>query len=183
MKINIKKCSNFEISQFDLKNNQGIILDVPDYEYASLDSITKNENAFIVMLDHIEDPHNLGAIIRTGEAAGVDGINGTVMKVSAGALSNIDVSMVTNLANTIRTLKDKGFWIIGTDMNGENYTDIDYNGKICIVIGNEGSGLSKLIEKECDFIASINMKGKINSLNASVATAIVVFEAVKKRNK
>lgn len=193
LKICIKYCTKNEISRFEFENHQGIILSVPDYEYANIDEISDKENAFVVMLDHIEDPHNLGAIIRTCEAAGVDGVvipkdrcatvNSTVVKVSAGALSNMDVCMVTNLASTIRDLKKKGFWIVGTAMDGDDYSKIDYNGKICIVIGNEGNGLSSLIRKECDFVASIPMKGEINSLNASVATGIVVFEALKQRTK
>ena len=139
----------------------------------------------------MEDPHNLGAIIRTCEAAGVNGIiipkdrsvevNSTVIKVSAGAIENMNICMVTNLNQTIKELKAKGFWIVGTDMKGENYTKIDYNGKTAIVIGNEGSGMSKLIEENCDFVATIPMKGKINSLNASVAAGIVIFEAMRQR--
>ena len=193
LKISIKYLTKFEIDKFEFKNHQGIILSVPDYEYLSFDDIINNDSAFLVMLDHIEDPHNLGAIIRTCEAAGVEAIiipkdrcatvNSTVVKVSAGALSNIPVCMVSNLAQTMHKLKEKGFWIVGTAMDGEDYSKIDYQGKTCIVIGNEGSGMSPLIRKECDFIASINMKGKINSLNASVATGIVVFEALKQRNK
>lgn len=193
LKISIKYLTKFEIDKFEFKNHQGIILNVPDYEYANLDDIISDDNEMLVMLDHIEDPHNLGAIIRTCEAAGVKSIiipkdrcatvNSTVVKVSAGALSNIPVCMVTNLAQTIRKLKQLGYWIVGTDMAGTDYSNIDYNGKICIIIGNEGSGLSNIVRNECDFVASINMKGKINSLNASVATGIVVFEALKQRNK
>lgn len=194
LKICIKYLTKNEIDKFEFKNHQGIILSVPDYEYSNInDIIDDNSNSFLVMLDHIEDPHNLGAIIRTCEAAGVDSIiipkdrcatvNSTVVKVSAGALSNIPVCMVTNLSQTIEKLKESGYWIIGTDMKGTSYSKIDYSGKICIVIGNEGSGLSNIIEKTCDFVASIDMKGKINSLNASVATGIVVFEALKQRSK
>lgn len=183
--------TKMELDKLVNGNHQGIILVVPDYKYSDLDELLVKDDPLLVMLDHIEDPHNLGAIIRTSEAAGVDGIiipkdrgasiNSTVSKVSAGALSSIKVSMVTNLSRTIDYLKEKGFWIIGTDMQGDNYYDLDYKGKICIVIGNEGSGLSNLVAKKCDFIASIPMKGTINSLNASVATGIVVFEASKQR--
>lgn len=193
LKICIKYLTKFEIDKFEFKNHQGIILSVPDYEYSNLDDVINDDSSFLVMLDHIEDPHNLGAIIRTCEAAGADSIiipkdrcatvNSTVVKVSAGALSNIPVSMVSNLAQSIRKLKEKGFWIVGTAMDGTDYSKIDYKGKICIVIGNEGNGISPLIRKECDFIASINMKGTINSLNASVATGIVIFEALKQRSK
>lgn len=191
LKICIIYSEKMQLDKLAPENHQGIILSVPDYEYASLDKVLNHEDALIVMLDHIEDPHNLGAIIRTCEAAGVKGIiipkdrcatiNSTVMKVSAGALSNIDVCMVTNLNQTIERMKKKGFWIIGTDMLGDDYAKIDYKGKTCIIIGNEGSGLSKMIKVNCDFIASIPMEGQINSLNASVATGIVVFEAVKQR--
>lgn len=171
-------------------NHQGIILQVPDYKYASLDEIKEN-TSFIVLLDHLEDPHNLGAIIRTCEAAGVEyiiipknrsiEINSTVMKTSAGALENMKIVQVTNLVQTMKHLKKQGFWFYGTDMDGQNYTELSYQGKIGLVIGSEGFGMSRLVKEECDFIASIPMKGKINSLNASVATGIVVYEAVRQR--
>ena len=192
LNIDIKFCTKKDLFKFEIENHQGIILSVPDYEYKEINEVI-DDSSFLVMLDHIEDPHNLGAIIRTCEAAGVDSIiipkdrcaniNGTVVKVSAGALANIPVCQVTNLANAIQKLKNQGFWIVGTAMDGDDYSTIDYKGKICIVIGNEGSGISPLIRKECDFIASIPMEGKINSLNASVATGIVVFEALKQRIK
>ena len=172
-------------------NHQGIVFDVVDYKYSDIDELIKEDDCLLLMLDHLEDPHNFGAIIRTCEAALVDGIiipkdrsvsvNSTVMKVSTGALTNVKISQVTNLVNTINYLKDKGFWIVGTDMDGTNYRDIDYSGKTCIIIGNEGKGISNVVAKNCDFIASIPMRGEINSLNASVATGIVVFEAIKSR--
>lgn len=182
--------SKKELDALAKGNHQGIILDVPDFVYAPLSSLSF-ENSLVVMLDHIEDPHNLGAIIRTSEAAGVDAIilpkdrgalvNSTVMKVSAGAIENIKIICVTNLHQTIEILKKKGFWFIGTDMNGEDYHTLNYKGNTCIVIGNEGKGMSPLIQNNCDFIASIPMVGKINSLNASVAAGIVIFEAVRCR--
>ncbi len=191
MKIRINYCEKFELDKLANGNHQGIILSVPDYEYTDISKMVDKQDALIVILDHLEDPHNLGAIIRTCESAGVDGIiipkdrsvsvNSTVMKVSAGALENMDIACVTNLNNTIKYLKDNGFWIVGTDMVGIPYDEIDYHGKIAIVIGNEGSGMSKLVAASCDFIASIPMRGKINSLNASVATGIIVYEAVKSR--
>lgn len=166
--------------------HQGIVAVIPDFAYTPLEELPK-ENGFLVILDHLEDPHNFGAIIRTCEAAGVEGIiipkdrsvqvNPTVMKVSTGALANMKIFLVTNISQTIEELKKKGYWIIGTDMQGTDYRQIDYTGNIAIVIGNEGSGMSCLVSKSCDFIASIPMKGKTNSLNASVATALVVFEA------
>ena len=172
--------------------HQGIILEVEDYEYCSLEKLINKENSFLVILDHIEDPHNFGAIIRTCEAANVDGIiipkdrsvqvNSTVVKVSTGAIENVNIAKVTNLSQTIDFLKKNGFWIIGTDMNGKSYDKIDYCGKIAIVIGNEGKGMSKIIKESCDFIATIPMLGTTNSLNASVAAGIIIYEAVRKRN-
>ena len=170
-------------------NHQGIILDIEDYRYCYLDKFLDRD--IVVILDHLEDPHNFGAIIRTCEAAGINSIiipkdrsvkvNATVMKTSAGTLENVDISMVSNIVNAIKTLKDNGFWIIGTDMEGTNYREIDYKGKIAIVIGNEGKGLSRLTEENCDFIAKIPMKGTVNSLNASVAAALVIYEVVMNR--
>ena len=185
---------NCKINYFDKKEldkmidgvHQGVILQIEDYKYFDIDELGDK----IVMLDHIEDPHNLGAIIRTCEAAGIDSIiipkdrgvlvNGTVMKTSVGTLSRVKISCVTNLVNTINNLKKKGYWIIGTDMNGTDYKEIDYSGKIVIIIGNEGKGISKLVSDNCDFIASIPMKGEVNSLNASVAAGIIIFETVRK---
>lgn len=191
LKICIKFCTKMELDKLVKGNHQGIILSVPDYQYCHLEDLLYEDNPIIVILDHLEDPHNLGAIIRTCEAAGVNGIiipkdrsvdvNSTVIKVSAGAIENINVCMVTNLNQTINELKKKGFWIVGTDMVGTDYTKIDYKGKTAIIIGNEGNGMSKLVENSCDFVATIPMNGKINSLNASVATGIIVFEAIKQR--
>ena len=145
------------------------------------------------MLDHLEDPHNLGAIIRTCEAAGVDAIiipkrrgveiNSTVMKVSAGALNNINIVEVSSIAQTIDKLKDFGYWVYGTDMDGETYTNCKYDSKTCLVIGAEGNGISKLVHDKCDFIISIPMVGKINSLNASVAAGITIYEVVRQRSE
>ena len=137
------------------------------------------------MLDSIEDPHNFGAIIRTCECAGVNyiiipknrsvSVNSTVYKTSAGALSKVKIVEVTNLNNTISKLKSLGYWIYGADMNGKDYKTIDFSGKTCLVIGNEGHGLKKLVSDSCDEIVSIPMKGKLNSLNASVAAGILIF--------
>ncbi len=185
--INIEWLEKYELDKLVNKTHQGIILKVPDYEYSSIDEFINIENALVIILDHLEDPHNLGAIIRTCEAAGVDGIiipkdrsvsvNGAVMKVSAGALENVKIAQVTNLVRTIKELKNNGFWIIGTDMDKTDFEEIDYQGKIAIVIGNEGKGLSRLVREECDFIASIPMFGKTNSLNASVAAGIIIYKA------
>lgn len=190
--IPIKRISKDQINQMVSGNHQGIVASVKDYDYSSLEELMV-DNAFVVILDHLEDPHNFGAIIRTCEAAGVDGIiipknrsvsvNPTVIKVSTGAIANVKIAQVTNINQTLEDLKKNNFWIVGTDMDGTDYTQIDYTGNIAIVIGNEGDGMSQLTKKNCDFIASIPMRGKTNSLNASVATGIVVFEAVNCRRK
>ncbi len=171
-------------------NHQGVILQVGDYNYATLDEIIQNkDNCKIIILDHLEDPHNLGAIVRTVEASGIDGIilpvnrsvsvNETVMKTSVGALYNVKICQVTNLSNTIKHLKDVGFWIYGADMAGDNFKKVDFAKKSCLIIGNEGKGLSRIIEESCDYIVSIPMYGKVNSLNASVATGILIYEMVE----
>lgn len=190
-KLNYEVLNKNQLRSFEKYSHQGIILDIQEFSYYKLDDIMNinNKNSKIVILDHLEDPHNLGAIIRTCEAAGIDGIiipknrsvsvNSTVMKTSVGALDHVKICMVTNLVQTIKQLKENGYWIIGTDMEGTDYTEIDYSGKCCIIIGNEGKGISSSISKSCDFIASIPMYGKINSLNASVAAGIVIYEAVK----
>lgn len=190
--VPIKYVEKHELDRLADGNHQGIIFKVDDYKYVDIDSLLVKENPLLVILDHLEDPHNFGAIIRTCEAAGVDGIiipknrtvevNSTVMRTSVGALDNVKIAQVTNLKNTINYLKKQGFWIVGTDMNGTDYTKIDYTGKMVIVTGSEGFGMSRIVKESCDFIATIPMKGKVNSLNASVATAIVIYEAIKGRN-
>jgi len=195
--LNYIKSNNINVSYIDKNvmdktyngNHQGIVLEIEDYKYHNLEEAY--DSNFIVILDHLEDPHNFGAIIRTCEAAGVDfiiipkdrsiSITSTVMKVSAGALNNMKVIEVSNLANSIEKLKENGFWIYATDMDGENYTDVKYDSKTAIIIGNEGSGISRLTREKSDFIISIPMIGKINSLNASVAAGIVIYEVVRQR--
>ena len=187
-KIQIKFIEKNVLDKMEKGNHQGIILEIEDFEYSSLDEIEKED--VIVMLDHLEDPHNFGAIIRTVESAGFKSIiipkdrsvevNETVVKTSVGTIENIKIAKVGNLVNTIKELKEKGYWVIGTDMEGTDYKEIDYTGKIVIVIGNEGKGMSRLVKENCDFIASIPMRGKVNSLNASVAAALIVYEAVRK---
>ena len=189
--IKVQTLTKFDMDKKVSGLHQGIMLDVEDYKYANIYDIISDEDSLIVMLDHIEDPHNFGAIIRSCEAAGVDGIiiptdrsvevNSTVIKTSVGTTEKMKISRVTNLNSTIKLLKDKGYWIFGTDMDGTDYTKLDYKGKTCIICGNEGFGMSKLVKENCDFIASIPMQGEVNSLNASVATAIIIFEAVKQR--
>ena len=189
---NIRYVKKQEIDRMTKENHQGIILNVDDFKYATLDDI-ETDDALIVILDHIEDPHNFGAIIRTCEAAGVTGIiipknrsvdvTPTVIRTSVGASRFVPIVQVTNLMNTINELKKKGFWIVGTDMDGTPHTKIDYKGKTCLIIGNEGNGMSRIVRENCDFIATIPMYGQINSLNASVAAGVVIYEAVRVRNE
>ena len=183
--------TKYELDDLCEGNHQGIVIEALEYEYADIDEIV-NENGFIVMLDHLEDTHNFGAIIRTCEAAGVDGIiipkdrsvsvNSTVMKTSSGAAVNVKICMVTNLVQTINYIKEKGYWIYASSMDGTNYTNEDYKTSTCIIIGNEGKGVSELVKKSADFIVSIPMIGKINSLNASVAAGIFIYEIVRQRS-
>ena len=179
------------------ENPQGVIALVPPFNYCSVDDILneakeKNEKAFILILDGIEDPHNLGSIIRTAETAGVHGViipkrrsasvNSTVNKTSAGATNFMKIARVNNLNETIQYLKDNDVWIYGTDMNTDKmYYDEDMKGNIAIVIGSEGFGMSRLVKENCDFLIKIPMKGKITSLNASVSAGIVMYEVVKQR--
>ncbi|MEE0866003.1 MAG: 23S rRNA (guanosine(2251)-2'-O)-methyltransferase RlmB [Clostridia bacterium] len=179
------------------QNYQGVIAIVPPFEYCEVEDILeeakeKNEDPFVLILDGIEDPHNLGSIIRTAETAGVHGIiipkrraagvNSTVNKVSAGAVEHMKIARVTNISDTIQKLKDEGLWICGTDINTEKYYyDQDLKGALGIVIGNEGSGISSKVKKNCDFLVKIPMKGKVTSLNASVSTGIIIYEALKQR--
>lgn len=178
------------------KHHQGVIAYVAAYNYVEVEDLLeiaadKNEPPFFLLLDGIEDPHNLGAIIRTANIAGVHGViipkrrsaslTNTVVKTSAGALEYTKVAKVTNLSQTMEMLKDKGMWFVGADMDGEVMYNVDMKGSLGIVVGGEGSGLSELVKKRCDFIASIPMKGEITSLNASVATGVLAFEAFRQR--
>lgn len=180
------------------ENYQGVIAIVPPYEYSEVEDILKvakerNEEPFILILDGIEDTHNLGAIIRTAETAGIHGIiipkrraaqvNSTVSKVASGALQYMKIARVNNITDTISKLKDNGIWVCGTSIDAEKYYyDQDLTGPLAIVIGNEGKGISDLVKRNCDFSVKIPMKGKVTSLNASVSTGIIVYEAVKQRN-
>ena len=190
LKIPIRFVPKSKLEELAKGNHQGVVLVQADFKYDDFEDL-KKESSFLVILDHIEDPHNFGAIIRTCEAAHVDGmiipkdrsvtVTPTVSKVSAGAINHMKISKVTNLVDTVEELKKQGFWIVGTTMNGSDYDKIDYRVKIAIIIGNEGKGMSPLLQKHCDFLVTIPMKGTINSLNASVASGIIVFEAVKQR--
>jgi len=178
--------------------HQGVIAYAAAYEYAEVDDILemarkKGEDPFIIILDNIEDPHNLGAIIRTANLSGAHGViipkhraaslTATVAKASAGAINYTPVAKVTNIAQTIDELKDKGLWFVCADMGGTTMYDLNLKGAIGLVIGNEGSGVSRLVREKCDMIASIPMKGDIDSLNASVATGVLAFEIVRQRLK
>ena len=180
------------------ENHQGVIAIVPPFNYCEVEDIleeakNKNEDPFIIILDGIEDPHNLGSIIRTAETAGVHGIiipkrrnaavNSTVTKVSAGATTYMKIARVNNLNETIRKLKAEGLWVIGTDGYAKTlYYNQDLKGPLAVIIGSEGFGMSKLVKDNADILIKIPMKGQITSLNASVSTGIVVYEAVKQRN-
>ena len=178
----------------DGENHQGVIAMVSAYSYVTVDEILTRaeENPFIVICDKITDPHNLGAIIRTANCVGASGviipkresagINSVVMKTSVGAALYTPVAKVTNISDTIDYLKDKGFWVTAADMDGGSMYDIDFKGKIAIVVGSEGKGVSRLAREKCDFIASIPMAGEITSLNASVAAAVLMYEAMRQRN-
>ncbi len=175
-------------------NHQGIIAYVAAYEYATVDEILqyaeeKGEAPFVFVLDEIEDPHNLGAIIRTANLCGAHGViipknraaglTATVVKASAGAINYTPVAKVTNISKTIDELKTKGIWFVAADMDGTDMYDIDMTGAIGLVIGNEGKGVSRLVKEKCDFIATIPMKGDIDSLNASVAAGVLGFEVFR----
>lgn len=178
--------------------HQGVIAYVAAYDYATVYDILerareKDEQPFIIVLDNIEDPHNLGAIIRTANLAGAHGViiskhraaglTATVAKASAGAINYTPVAKVTNIAKTIEKLKDQGLWFVCADMGGTRMYDLDLKGPIGLVIGNEGEGVSRLVKEKCDFIASIPMFGDIDSLNASVATGVLAYEIVRQRMK
>ena len=179
------------------ENYQGVIAIVPPFEYVEIqdilqEAVEREEDPFVLILDGIEDPHNLGSIIRTAETAGVHGIiipkrravsvNSTVNKASAGAVEHMKIARVTNISDAIEELKQAGLWICGTDINSEKYYyNQDLTGPLGIVIGNEGKGISAKVKKNCDFNVKIPMKGKVTSLNASVSTGIIVYESVKQR--
>ncbi|MFV9511680.1 23S rRNA (guanosine(2251)-2'-O)-methyltransferase RlmB [Tepidibacillus sp. LV47] len=179
------------------KNHQGIVASIAAYEYTELRDLVSeakkaNHLPFLVLLDEIEDPHNLGSILRTCDVVGVDGViipkrrsvglTPTVSKTSAGAIEYVPVSRVTNLAQTIDYLKDEGFWIVGTDAAADQmYHEIDYKMPVVIVIGSEGKGISRLVKEKCDFMVKLPMQGHINSLNASVAAGIILYEVYRNR--
>lgn len=177
-------------------NHQGVVASVEGYSYYSIEEIiqgiSKEKQPLLLMLDGLEDPHNLGAILRTSDAVGVDGViiaknrsvslNGTVAKVSTGAIDHVKVAQVTNLARTLEDLKQKGYWIVGCDNDqSQDYRQVDYNMPICVVIGSEGKGISRLVKQHCDFKVVLPMVGHVTSLNASVATAVILYQVYQSR--
>jgi 23S rRNA (guanosine2251-2'-O)-methyltransferase len=185
-----------ELQQLLPRHHQGIGAKVEDYVYMDLEDAIKKDksNKVFVMLDGLEDPHNLGAILRSADAFGVDGIivpknrsvgiTDTVVKVSTGAIEYVDIIQVTNLHQTLRTLKERGFWVVGTDMDTQDTIhDFHVDTDLCIVIGSEGKGMSRLIRDNCDYIVKIPMEGHVNSLNASVSCALVLYEVMRRRGK
>ncbi len=198
-KVLIAEISKEKINQMaQNENHQGVIAIVPPFDYVSVEDIleeakNKNEEPFVLILDGIEDPHNLGSIIRTAETAGVHGViipkgraasvNSTVNKVSAGAVEHMKVARVNNLVETINYLKKNDLWICGTDGDAKTYYyDQNLKGPLAIIIGSEGFGMSRLVKENCDFLVKIPMKGKITSLNASVSAGIVIYEVLKQRS-
>lgn len=194
--IEIIEMTLIELNKKFGSNHQGVVVEIAEYKYIDLDRILEEingqEHATLVILDGLEDPHNLGAIMRTADATGIDGIiipknrsvslNQTVAKVSTGAIEYVKVSQVANLVQTIKKLKSEGFWVIGLDMKGSiDYRKQDYKGKIAVVIGSEGFGISRLVKENCDFFVNIPMIGHITSLNASVSASIIFYEILRNR--
>ncbi|MBR2870028.1 MAG: 23S rRNA (guanosine(2251)-2'-O)-methyltransferase RlmB [Clostridia bacterium] len=194
-KVKIQMVDKYVIEkESESKRSQGFIAYVSDYKYFDLEDIlddVKEKDGFVVVLNEILDPHNLGSIIRVCECAGVDGliigkdrsasVSDTVMRISAGALNHVKVARVVNINHAIDTLKDEGFWVYGAEVGGQRLYDANLTGKICLVIGGEDSGVKRLTKEKCDGIISIPMFGKVNSLNASVACGVAVYEVVRQR--
>lgn len=192
--IKVVELPKFEIKKILPPSNQGVGAKVADYTYKSLEDVLSKEkqNKVLIMLDGLEDPHNLGAILRSCDAFGMDGIiipknrsvklNSTVAKVSTGAIEHVDVIEVTNLTNTIKQLKKENFWVVGTDADTEQTIhDINVDANLLIVIGSEGKGISRLVKENCDYVVKIPMVGHVNSLNASVSTALVIYEVFRRK--
>ena len=194
--VRIDQASKAQLDKLSAgQNHQGVACYVSNYEYASLEDLLERagaaEQSVLIVLDELEDPHNLGAIMRTAECTGAHGViipkrrsaglTETVAKTSAGAIEYLPCARVSNIAQTIEKLKEAGYWIYGADMDGESLWDCKLDGKIAIVIGNEGKGLSRLVREKCDVIISIPMVGKIESLNASNAAAVILYEAFRQR--
>ncbi len=197
--IKLSQVSQKKFSQLGGKDNtQGVIAIIGETEFLSLGEILeesgKVKEPLLLLIDSVQDPHNLGAILRTAEASGVSGViltsrntapvSETVVKTSAGAVSHLKLCRVNNLVDAIKTLKKNGFWIVGSELGAEkNYTEVDYSGPIGLVVGNEEKGIRKLVAENCDFLVEIPMQGKIQSLNVSVATGILLFEILRQRSE
>lgn len=193
----VQQVPKSRLNQIAEGNHQGIAAYVASYQYASIEDLfkraeTNNELPFFIILDELEDPHNLGSILRTADATGAHGIiipkhrsvglTATVAKTSAGALEYVPVVRVTNITDTIRELKERHVWIVGTDANGdEDYRQLDGQTPIALVMGNEGRGISRLVKKSCDWTVQLPMKGHVSSLNASVASSLLLYEIYRKR--
>lgn len=196
--IKVERLNKNQLNEMVRGNHQGVIAVAEAFTYSTLDEILdrankKKEAPFLIILDGIEDPHNLGAIVRTAECAKVHGViipkrraasvNEVVYKTSAGAVEHIPIAQVTNISDTIEILKDRGLWIYGADIDGENYYfETDLKGAIALVIGSEGKGLSRLVKEKCDFLMKIPMFGKISSLNAANAASILIYEVVRQNH-
>jgi 23S rRNA (guanosine2251-2'-O)-methyltransferase len=197
-KVLIQTAPNKKLDSMVEGNHQGVVAHVAAYEYAELDDLftlaeKRNEQPFFLILDEIEDPHNLGSIMRTADAVGAHGIiipkrravglTAAVAKSSTGAIEYIPVARVTNLARTIEDLKERGLWIVGTDAKGaDDYRNLDGNMSIGLIIGSEGKGMSRILREKCDFLIKLPMVGKVTSLNASVAASLLMYEVYRKRN-
>ena len=196
-KIEVAFVNNHELDQLVGKvNHQGVVASVEGYRYYSIEeicqSIPEGKQPLLLMLDGLEDPHNLGAILRSADAIGVDGgiiaknrsvsLNATVAKVSTGAIDHVKVAQVTNLTRTLEDLKEKGYWIVGCDNDqSQDYRQVDYNMPVCIVVGSEGKGISRNVKQHCDFKVVLPMVGHVTSLNASVATAVILYQVYNSR--
>lgn len=192
--IKVVELQKQDVKQILPPNNQGVGAKVDDYKYKTLDQVVnkEKENKVFIMLDGLEDPHNLGAILRSCDAFGIDAIivpknrsvklNATVAKVSTGAIEHVDVVEVTNLTQTIKKLKKQDFWVVGTDIDTkQTIHDINVDTNLVIVIGSEGKGISRLVKENCDYVVNIPMVGHVNSLNASVSAALVIYEVFRRK--
>ena len=193
----VQRVPKSKLDQLADGNHQGVIAYVAAYQYVELDDLfnratERNEDPFFIILDELEDPHNLGSILRTADATGVHGViipkrrsvglTATVAKTAAGALEHIPVTRVTNIANTIEELKERNVWVVGTEGNAtEDYRMLDGTMPLALVIGNEGKGISRLVQKKCDWTVSLPMSGNVSSLNASVACSLLLYEVYRKR--
>jgi len=198
-RVKITQLSPHKFKEYEKdQNTQGVVAIISDHRYWVVEDLVQSaaqvENPLLLILDSIQDTHNLGAILRTAESAGVDGvviternsasINETVEKTSAGAVSHLRIAKASNLRSAMEIIKKEGFWIVGTSLQSEkNYTDVDYSGAVAVVMGNEEKGIRRLTAEQCDFLVKLPMKGKIQSLNVSVSTGIILYEVLRQRDE